>query len=412
MPTDPIIAFIIIGGAFLLGLGGGLLLFLFRRQRWQAAEALGVQRLSDAEAALAREREERRAELANLGMTFKGLSSEVLKESREEFLRQAEPRIGEHVKPLADALHRYEEALRTIEGERQDAYGGLRSIIAALQEGHARLAHETTTLSQALRNPVTRGRWGEMTLRRVVEVAGMSDYCDFTEQETVSGAGGRLRPDMIVHLPGGRQVVVDSKTPIDAYADAMEATDEGARSTALAAHAQAVREHMRALGQKAYWSQFEQSPDFVVLFLPGESFFSAALEQDRALFEEGMRNRVVLATPTTLIVLLRSVAMGWQQQQGAENAQRIVEAGKELFERTSTFASHLSDVGTGIERAIKAFNRAVGSWDSRVVPGARRLKELGASKNPDADLPHIKAVESGPRQIASIGSDDEKTESA
>jgi len=362
---------------------------------------LPLARLRDAEDALAREREERRSELSNLGVAFKGISSEVLKEARDEFLKQAEPRLNEHVKPLSDALKRYEEALNRIEGDRRDAYGGMRDLIESLQKGHTALARETTTLSQALKNPVARGQWGEMTLRRVVEMAGMSEHCDFVEQKSVDGVSGKLRPDMVVNLPGGRTVIVDSKAPNSAFMDAIEATDENARKSALAAHVQAVRDHMRSLGQKGYWQQFDQSPDFVIMFLPGESFFSAALEQDRDLIETGMKSRVVLATPTTLIVLLRSVAMGWQQQQGAENAKKIVETGKELFDRCQIFAKKMVKVGSSLGSSIKSFNDSVGSWESRVMPSARRLKELGATRNPDEKLPEISQVEILPRTLAS-----------
>lgn len=381
--------------AFVFGFGIAWIIHIRRSKGLEAGRSVAEARLSDAEAALQRERRER----SEMQLAFKGISAEVLKETREEFLKQAEPCIGGHIRPLADSLRRYEEALRAVESERKDAYGGLKSLVGSLQEGHSRLAKETTTLTQALKNPVTRGKHGEMTLRRVVELAGMSAHCDFTEQATVEGAEGRQRPDMTVHLPGGQTIVVDSKAPNKAYVDAMEATDESMRKAHLAAHAQAVRDHMRSLGQKAYWTQFEPAPDFVVLFLPGESFFSAALEQDRELIEDGMKSHVVLASPITLIVLLRSAAMGWQQQQLADNALRISEAGKDLFDRCVSFSKHLGSVGAGLGKAVNSYNDAIGSWERRVIPGARNLKELGATRVPDQEVPEIEPIEVLPRRL-------------
>lgn len=357
-------------------------------------------RLVDAEAALQRERDIREKELTNLKTTFQGISSEVLKESREEFLKQATPAISDHVRPLGDALKRYDEALRVIEGKREQAYGGLKGIIETLKDGQSALTRETGSLVAALKRPDARGKWGELTLRRVVEVAGMSKYCDFEEQASVTNEDGRLRPDMVVRLPGDRNVVVDAKVPIDAYMKAVESTDEKTRGENLAIHAKMIRDHMRKLGAKAYWNQFDPAPKFVVLFLPGESLFSAALETDRALIEDGLASNVILATPTTLIALLRSVEMGWQQQQLAENSIKISEAGRELYDRCSTFADHLNGVGANLERATSAFNKAIGSWESRIVPSTKRLKELGAAKESGQDIPSIEPIDTVPRQIA------------
>ncbi len=390
---------------FIIGLtAGALALFAFhaiRAKELGAGRQLAESRLADAEAALEREREERSRTIENLQVTFKGLSSEVLRESREEFLKQAEPKLGEHVRPLRDALARYEEAIRTIEGKREKAYGGLANMLSMLKAGQETLSRETVALTSALKSPTARGRWGEVTLERVVEVAGMSQYCDFDKQTSVETKEGRLRPDLVVRLPHGRSVVVDAKVPLGEYMKAMEAGDDTARKLHLSAHSKAVREHMRGLGQKNYWAQFDPTPDFVVLFLPGESFFSAALEQDRDLIEDGMQSRVILATPTTLIVMLRSVAMSWQQEMLAENSQRISEAGKELFERCAKFAEHLGKVGKGLESAISNYNSAIGSWESRVIPGARTLKELGATRSPDAELPRIDPVQTTPRPLTS-----------
>ncbi|MBN1282662.1 MAG: DNA recombination protein RmuC [Proteobacteria bacterium] len=381
---------------FLAGLAAGLAVLAILWSSWRAKRQLLEERLSDAQ----RSREESERAIADLKITFKGISSEVLKETRDEFLKQAEPRISEHTRPLATALERYERAIAEIEGKREKAYGGISSMLEMLKQGQASLTRETGSLVSALKSPTARGKWGEVTLERVVEVAGMSRYCDFDKQREVAGPDSKQRPDLVVRLPRGRSVVVDAKVPLTDYMRAMEATDEGVRQSAIAAHAKAVREHMRLLGQKNYWAQFDPTPDFVVLFLPGESFFSAALEKDRDLIEDGMQSRVVLATPTTLIVMLRSVAMSWQQEQLAENSQKISEAGKDLFERCSTFARHLNSVGRGLETAIKSYNSAVGSWESRVIPGARTLKELGAVRSPDAALPEVEPLQTIPRELA------------
>jgi len=395
----PMMTAIYIFGGFFVGLAIGLIVYFMRAKGWEAERSIMDTRLNDAENANARQREDFEKSLTNLQMTFKGLSSEVLKESREEFLKQAEPRISEHIRPLKEALSRYDEALRSIENKREEAYGGLKGLLNLLQEGQTKLTHETGSLVAALKSPTARGRWGEVTLKRVVEVSGMSSYCDFEEQVTATGEDGRLRPDLVVRLPGTKTVVVDAKAPLDAYMNAVESKDESIRVAHLASHAQSVRDHMRKLGQKSYWSQFDSAPDFVVLFLPGESFFSAALEQDRALIEDGMKNKVVLATPTTLIALLRVVAMGWQQEQLAENSERISEAGKDLFERCKTFSEHFTSIGSSLDKAISFFNKAVGSWERRIIPGAKRLKELGASRDPDAEIPVIEPVERKTRQL-------------
>lgn len=381
-----LIALISLAAGFAVG-------FLILKPRLEVARA----RLADSEKQMERQRQDFDQALMNLKLTFKGLSSEVLKESREEFLKQAEPKLAMHIRPLEDALRRYNEMMQSMEGKREEAYGGLKSLLKVLHDGHTALSRETLVLSQALKSSSTRGRWGEVTLRRVVEVAGMSRYCDFEEQATVRSDDSRQRPDMIVKLPHGRTVVVDAKVPLADYMQAIEATTEEERTVKLSNHAQRVRDHMKRLGAKAYWTQFDPAPDFVVLFLPGESFFSAALEQDNALIEDGMANRVILATPTTLIVLLRSVALGWQQERLAENSQLISEAGKDLFERTAKFADHLSDIGANLERATRSFNSAVGSWETRVKPGAKRLKDLGATKNPDAEPPELRSIDVIPR---------------
>jgi DNA recombination protein RmuC len=324
---------------------------------------------------------------------FKALSAEALKDSRTQFLSQAD----EKLRPIQSLLKDYEKKLDAIEKARNTAYGGLEQHLKNLASAHDVLQKEAHQLSTALRSPTVRGRWGELQLHRVVELAGMSPYCDFEEQASVETEEGRLRPDMIVHLPNDRIIVVDSKAPNQIYVEAIEAADEAVRRARLRKYADGVREHMRALGQKAYWSQFDNAPDFVVLFLPGESYLSAALEERRELIEEGMNSRVILATPTTLIALLRAVAYGWQQQQVAENAEKIADVGRELYERVRVFAEHFVKVGKGLGTATDAYNAAVGSYERNLEPGARKLAELGASSG--KELPGVEGVEGPARAL-------------
>jgi DNA recombination protein RmuC len=334
---------------------------------------------------------------------FAALSAAALKNTSQQFLAQAEERL----KPIRDLLGNYERHLGEIEKIRSDAYGGLKQHLDTLAQAHQLLQREAHQLSTALRSPTVRGRWGEMTLHRVVEVAGMSPHCDFEEQTSVTTEDGALRPDMKIKLPGGRAIVVDSKVPLAAYMDAAEAKDEAARQAALARHAQDVRKHVAALSKKAYWDQFDGAAEFAVLFLPGESFFSAALEQDRTLMEDAMANKVFLATPTTLMALLNVVAHGWRQQEMAENAERIGQAGKELFERLVKFVEHFSGIGDGLRRAVKAYDGAVGSYEARIQPAARRLAEQAAIS--DKTLPEVPAID-GPTRMLGPGEESKTAE--
>ncbi|MDP6380177.1 MAG: DNA recombination protein RmuC, partial [Phycisphaerae bacterium] len=357
-----------------------------RLENEQAARVAAETRLESEQKNLAEQKRLLDEAEEKLKDVFAALSAKALKDSREQFLGDAQQQL----KPIQDLLKDYHKRLGEVEKTRSEAYGSLKQHIEGLVEAHRLLQKETLKLSTALRSPTVRGRWGEITLRRVVEVAGMSRYCDFDEQSSTSTEGGRLRPDMIVRLPNERLIVVDSKVPLDSYMDATEAEDEAARNAALAGHASAVRAHMRALSQKSYWSQFDNTPDFVVLFLPGESFFSAALEQDRTLIEEGMKSGVIIATPTTLIALLKAVSHGWQQQNVAENARQIADAGRELYDRICTFADHFGKVGDGLRRAMRSYNQAVGSYESRLQPSARRLAELDAASS--RELPDVPEV--------------------
>jgi DNA recombination protein RmuC len=287
-----------------------------------------------------------------------------------------------------EPFERIEARLRELEQSRARAQGEADATLRALLQS-------TAGLTQALKSPQVRGRWGEIQLRRVAEIAGMVNYVDFHEQPSLRGDEGRLRPDMIVRLPGGRSVVVDSKTPLKAYLEAAEAADETARTAKLKEHAAQVRSHISKLAEKSYWRQFESAPEFVVCFLPGEALFSAALEQDPALIEAGAAQRVILATPTTLIALLKAVAYGWGQQRAAEGAREISEIGRTLYERLATMADHLGKVGDSLGASVKAYNQTVASWSARVVPAARRFEELGSAGARPLAEPH--PVDSTPR---------------
>ena len=352
---------------------------------------------------------------AELTQRFAALSADALRQNNAQFLQLARTElersqqagehalalekqaIGELLAPLKRDLEKYDARVSNLDRSSGEALAALAERLAAVDATSARLGAETANLVKALRAPQVRGRWGEMQLRRVVEVAGMVEHCDFTEQHSVTDGDARLRPDMIVRLPGGKTVVVDAKAPLGAYLDAAECTDDGVRAARLAQHATQVRAHVDGLSRKAYWDQFERSPEFVVLFLPGEAFFSAALEQDPSLIEQGVDRKVILATPTTLIALLRAVAYGWRTERAAEHAEEIGRHGRELYARLATLAEHVADVGRGLERAVGSYNRAVGSLESRVLVSARRFKDLGATGADD--IPAVLPVDVTARML-------------
>jgi DNA recombination protein RmuC len=353
-----------------------------------------------------------RDQLAN---TFNQLSNEALNRNNSNFLRLAEENlkrfqseakaelgnkekaIEQLLKPINEALQNTSKQIHEIEKERKESYGNLSATIAQMTQSQQQLQLETQNLVQALRRPEVRGQWGEMTLRRLAEISGMVAHCDFDEQTHTTTDSGSIRPDMIVHLPENRDIVVDAKTPLDAYLSAIQAKDDATRKAELKRHAQVIRNRVRELSRKNYWAEYSKSPEYVVLFIPGEQFLSAALEVDPALLEDSMSQNIILATPTNFIALLRAVSYGWKQQKLAENAEVIRELGETLYKRLATFGNHLSKLGNSLGQSVNHFNSAVGSLERNVLPGARKFTEMGISaKNEIDDLP---PVEQQPRQV-------------
>lgn len=414
-----------------VGAAAGLLISASRRsarlsalQAQHAAEATAssaeLARLSsllEHERALAADRQATHEEARELAAgVFAELSTRALEQNNAQFLALADARLMEArqaaqgdldqrrqaieqlLTPLADQLGRYEQGLRLLELERQKAYTGLSAQVRQLSESQERLQSETRNLVTALRSPATRGRWGEMQLRRVVEMAGMLEHCDFDEQVHTQGEEGRLRPDMVVHLPGAKRVVVDAKVPMQAFLDATDASDEPTRKTHLVSHARQLRAHIDALSKKSYWQQFDDSPEFVVAFIPGDPLLAAALEHDSSLLEHAVSHHVLLATPTTLIGLLRAVAYGWQQDALAENAREVQQIGRELYKRLATFGEHMARTGRSLSGAVDAYNKAVGSLERNVMPQARRFQELGVGGS-DKDIPMLDQVDAVARHL-------------
>ena len=374
-------------------------------------------KLKEAEANLEQQRRLLEEATAKLTDTFGALSAEALKSNNQAFLALAkstfetihaqakgdleaqQSAIDGLLSPLKEALSRYEKQASEMEKSRQSAYGSLEEQLRNLSSTSQLLQRETGSLVTALRTPQVRGRWGEMTLKRAAELAGMSEYCDFDEQASLwNEAGKQQRPDMVVKLPGGRRIIVDAKVPLQAFLDAAEATNEEDRKALLSRHSELVRMHVVQLASRAYTDLLGFSPEIVVLFLPGESFFAAAVEQDHTLIEDAMERKVVIATPTTLIALLRAIAYGWRQERMAENAQAIGDLGKQLYDRIKIFVGRFGEVGGALTKTVDAYNKAAGSLESRVLPSARRFRELGAALG--EEIVEIDSVDESPRTLA------------
>lgn len=317
----------------------------------------------------------------------------------ENSLLQREQAMAELVKPIREALDKTEKQVQLMEKARSEAYGALSQQIKELSQSQKDLQGETRNLVTALRRPEVRGQWGEITLKRLVELAGMTDHCDFYEQEHTATKEGALRPDMIVRMPGNREVVIDVKTPLDAYLSAVEAADEAQRKHHLHRHAVNVRGRVKELSGKAYWSQFKKSPDFVILFIPGDQFLTAALDEDRSLLENAMEHKVILATPTSLMALLRAIAYGWRQELLTENAEEIRKLGEDMYLRLATFSQHLGKVGRSLESSVNHYNKALGSFQKQVLPGAARFSEMGIKTKKEVQA--NEQIETTPRQTDS-----------
>ncbi len=384
-------------------------------QRLEGVHAAERARASELERSLGEQRRLLDEAKAQMGDTFEALAAEALRESNAGFLRLAtahlattqqagvaelaarEKAIAILVDPVRSTLEKFDLQVHALERARGDAYTRLTEQVRALAEGQRHLQAGTDSLVGALRAPAVRGRWGEIQLRRVMEIAGMLDHCDFAEQASIQTIDGRLRPDVIVRLPGNKCVVVDAKAPLGAYLNAREATTDEARRELLRQHASQVKSHVLKLGAKNYWDHLETSPEIVILFLPGDAFYAAALEAMPDLLEEALAHRVLLATPTTLIGVLQAIHVGWRHEQLAENAAHISRCGRDLHERLATFTEHMARMGGALERSVEAFNSATASLDSRVMPSARRLEELGAGGK--KELPELAPIDKRPRSL-------------
>jgi len=390
------------------GVGGWAITYLVLRRRVRELETENARLQGEVEVRMGlwQETEALKKQVAE---QFSHLSSEALERNNRRFLQLAEQNLKQYqegakqdlskreqsieslVKPIREQLEKTDQQLRQVEKERKEAFGSLAQQLRAMAETQSSLQAETANLVQALRRPEVRGQWGELTLRRVVELAGMVAHCDFDEQQSATAAeGATTRPDMIVRMPESREIVVDAKTPLDAYISATQSADPKEREQHMTRFARHVRDKVRELSAKAYWSQFERSPEFVVLFIPGEQFLGAALDIHPELQEEALQQKVILATPNNLVALLKTIAFGWRQQAVADNAEKIRQEGRTLYERLVTFTEHLGKVGKNLRQSVENYNRAVGSLEHQLLPSARRFTEMGIQPRKQMDeIPHI-----------------------
>lgn len=408
---------------------GGVISWLWARNRAQQREQHLSTELAVAQSQLKSQQQleqERQTALQlsmeRLAANFDSVAGDTLRANSEVFLKLAREHLGQHhqvadaalaerekaietlVTPIREALNKTEQQISRIEKERAETFGALRNSLESVTLGQQALQKETRNLVTALRRPEVRGQWGELTLKRLVELAGMVEHCDFSQQVHTNTEAGALRPDMIVHMPDGRSLVVDVKTPLDAYLEAVEADNDTARSLALQRHAQMVAERVRQLSAKSYWAQFEQSPDFVILFIPGDQFLSAALAENNSLLEDAIRQDVIIATPSSLVALLKAVAYGWRQTSLAQNAETIRDLGADLYKRLNVLNTHLGKLSRNLNASVEAFNGAIGSLERQVLPGARKFTELGI--RPDKEIEVIEPIEALARTPQSLASDD------
>ncbi len=405
----------------LAGIALGLAVGLLARSSQVTAARTAQARLDAELTATRRASEERIATTEELRRQMAGefaqLSSQALRQNADQFLQLADTKMGESrqaaevdlarrqeaieqlLQPIAEQLGKYDEGMQKLEHERVRSYTALTEQMKYLSTSHDQLQKETRSLVTALRSPQTRGRWGELQLRRVVEMAGMLERCDFSEQVSSDGDTGRMRPDMVVHLPGGKNVAVDAKVPMQAFLDANEADDEATRRLHLASHGRQMKAHVDALAKKEYWKRVDPSPEFVVAFIPGDPLLTAALEHEPGLMEYAVANHVLLATPTSLIALLRAVAYGWQQEALTENARQVQVLGAQLYERISVLGDHMAGVGRSLTGAVAAYNKAVGSLEGRVLVTARRFVEMGVVGVGERELPQPLPVDAAPRPL-------------
>lgn len=396
-PIITINSYLVLVSLGLLLFGGLIGWFLGRYKQGLEIERLRSQ--------LQQEQELSRYKIDSLEQSFNELSSSALERNNRLFLELAQQSLSRFhvqakgeldlkekaleglVKPIRQALDHTHEQIEKLERDRRETHGMLTKHLESLAETQRVLHGETRNLVKALRRPEVRGQWGELTLKRLVELAGMVEHCDFSEQVQVDGGNQNLRPDMVVHMPAGRQVVVDVKTPLDAYLNAIEANDDEQRKTYLQQHSKTVRERIKELANKRYWEQFQNAPEFIILFIPGDQFLSAALDEDQTLLENSLKQKVILATPTSFVALLRAIAYGWRQESLSRNAEKIRKVGEDFYQRLNTLTEHLSKLGRALDSSVNQFNNVVGSFEKKVIPGARKFQELGVHSTQFSETP-------------------------